>query len=309
MALELAQWRVFLAVAERGSLMKAAEVLHTNQPALSRSLRRLERLVGAPLFARSSKGLALTDLGRRLREPVQGLVDQADAVESRAGAEARRAGGVLRVGAVDTYPMNTVIAEASRDVTLGGQVLTVDVVGLPWLAHPRAVLNRTIDVGFTLTVDDRLPGAGTLRSRRLWEDEVSFALIATGHPLAGADLVDPRELADLPLHLPDRDDNPDLYHQVLELLADAGVPAPRRAAPATTLANVVANVAAGNGWSLVTRTMSRNVLPGTVAVPLAVAPRARLHFQVIWHADADPAAVGAFLQHLDEVLAARSDIG
>ena len=34
MAIDLAQWRVFLAVAERGSLLKAAGDLHTDQPAL-----------------------------------------------------------------------------------------------------------------------------------------------------------------------------------------------------------------------------------------------------------------------------------
>ena len=39
MAIDLPQWRAFLAVAERGSLMKAAETLHTDQPALSRRRR------------------------------------------------------------------------------------------------------------------------------------------------------------------------------------------------------------------------------------------------------------------------------
>src|SRR5689334_12102238 len=111
MAIDLAQWRVFLAVAERGSLSKAAGDLHTDQPALSRSLRRLERLVGAPLFERSNRGLTLTELGRRLRDPVRGLVEQADALEARAHAEARQAGGVLKVGAIDIYPITAAIAD------------------------------------------------------------------------------------------------------------------------------------------------------------------------------------------------------
>jgi Bacterial regulatory helix-turn-helix protein, lysR family len=56
---------VFLAVAQRGSHHKAGEELRTDQPALSRSSGRLERLVGASLFVRSSRGLTLADLGRQ----------------------------------------------------------------------------------------------------------------------------------------------------------------------------------------------------------------------------------------------------
>src|SRR3954447_6959728 len=110
MAIDLAQWRGLVTLAERGSLMKAAEALHSDQPALSRSLRRLERLIGAPLFVRSSRGLTLTELGRRLHQPACDLIEQADAVEAHAHAEARQAGGVLKVGAVDIYPITTAIA-------------------------------------------------------------------------------------------------------------------------------------------------------------------------------------------------------
>src|SRR6201999_127054 len=96
MAIDLAQWRGFVVVAERGSLMKAAEGPHSGPPALSRSLRRLERLIGAPLFVRSSRGLTPTELGRRLHEPVRDLIAQADAVEAPAQADARQASGGLK---------------------------------------------------------------------------------------------------------------------------------------------------------------------------------------------------------------------
>jgi DNA-binding transcriptional LysR family regulator len=272
-------------------------------------LRRLERLVGAPLFVRSSKGLALTDLGRTLRDPVQGLVDHANAVELQAHAQARRASGVLKVGAVDVFPMNAAIAQACQGLRVGDRAVVADVIGLPWLAHPRAVLDRTIDVGFTLTVDGRLPEPSTMRSRALWEEPESFALISDRHALADADLIDPRDLADLPLHLPSKADNPDIYHLVLELLADAGVPSPRRAPPVGTLANVVAHVAAGNGWMVSTRTLARHVAAGTVARPLAVTARHTVRFVAAWHVSADSAAVGAFLERLDEALENQPGLG
>ena len=241
MALDLAQWRIFLVAAERGSLIKAAEVLHTDQPALSRALRRLEHLVGAPLFDRSSRGLTLTELGRRLREPVRDLVAHAETVELQARADARQASGVLRVGAIDTYPMTVAIAAACRDLIVGDTAVIAEVVALPWLAHPRAVRDRTIDIGFTLTVDGRLPDPKTMRSQLLWEEHETFALISERHPLANTDgRIDPVELGDIPLHLPDKDDNTDIYNLILEQLADAGLPAPRRAPPVGSFANVLA---------------------------------------------------------------------
>jgi DNA-binding transcriptional LysR family regulator len=303
MAIDLPQWRAFLAVAERGSLMKAAQTLHTDQPALSRTLRRLERLVGAPLFTRSSRGLTLTELGRRLHGPARDLIAQADAIEAQARAEARQASGVLKVGAVDVYPVTAAIAGACRNLLVADRTVVAEVISLPWLAHPRAVLERTIDVGFTLTVDGRLPDPGTMRSRPLWEETESFALISDRHPLTAADVIDPRDLADLPLHLPDKAENPDIYHLILEQLADAGVPAPRRAPPLGTFATVIAHIAAGDGWLLSARTLARHTPPGLAAKRLAVTLRRKLQFEIIWHVNTDPATIDAFSARIQSALA------
>jgi DNA-binding transcriptional LysR family regulator len=304
-ALELAQWRVFLAVSQLGSLHKAAEGLHTDQPALSRSLRRLERLVGAPLFVRSSRGLTLTDLGRRLQEPAWNLIDLADAVETQARAEARQATGIIKIGALDVYPMTSVIADACQDLSVANPAVIADVVSQPWLAHPRALLERTIDIGFTLTVDGRLLDPETIRSRPLWEETESFALISDHHPLAGAEVIDPRDLADLPLHLPDKTDNPDIYHLILEQLADAGVPAPRRAPPLGTFANVIAHIASGGSWTLSARTLARRAPPGITARPLATSLRRTVKFEILWHVNTNTAALEAFTEGLEAALVRR----
>ncbi len=298
MALELAQWRAFLSVADRGSLIKAAEVLHTDQPALSRSLRRMERLVGGPLFERSSKGVTLTDLGNRLLQPVRDLVDHADAVEAQAHAEVRNTSGIVRVGSVDVYPISAAIAEASRDFTVSGRSITTEVVSLPWLSHPRALVDRTIDVGFDLTVDERLLDPTTMRSHALWEETQAFALVSDRHPLAESDVIDPRDLADLPLHLPDKAESPHIYNLILEHLAEAGVPAPRRAAPLSTMAAVIAQIAAGDGWLFSARTLARHVPPGLAAKPLNVGFGRKVEFEVIWHINTDAAVVVAFTERL-----------
>ena len=64
--LDLNLLRVFVIVAEEGSVTAAASRLYLTQPAVSAALKRLTAAVGAPLLARAGRGLALTARGRRL---------------------------------------------------------------------------------------------------------------------------------------------------------------------------------------------------------------------------------------------------
>lgn len=66
--LDLNLLRVFVVVARAGSVTRAAEKLYLTQPAVSAALRRLTASVGAPLFVRHGRGLALTTRGTRLLE-------------------------------------------------------------------------------------------------------------------------------------------------------------------------------------------------------------------------------------------------
>lgn len=63
--------RVFVVVAEAGSVTAAAEQLYLTQPAISAALRRLTESVGAPLFARAGRGLTLTARGKTLLQAAQ----------------------------------------------------------------------------------------------------------------------------------------------------------------------------------------------------------------------------------------------
>lgn len=62
--------RVFLAVAEGGSVTRAAEAARLSQPAVTQALAKLEHLAGLPLFQRTPQGLFATDAGEVLRERV-----------------------------------------------------------------------------------------------------------------------------------------------------------------------------------------------------------------------------------------------
>src|SRR5262245_39212455 len=61
--MELRDIEYFAVVAEHGNVRRAAEALDLSPPALSKSLRRLEKSVGAKLVKRTPKGVELTDVG------------------------------------------------------------------------------------------------------------------------------------------------------------------------------------------------------------------------------------------------------
>ena len=77
-AIELRHLRAFVAVAEELNFSRAAERLYISQPALSRQIRALERLVGCPLLRRSTHRVELTLAGEALLTRAGQLIDDLD---------------------------------------------------------------------------------------------------------------------------------------------------------------------------------------------------------------------------------------
>jgi LysR family transcriptional regulator, hydrogen peroxide-inducible genes activator len=100
--MELHQLEYLLAVAEEGSVTRAAESLMLAQPSLSQQLRKLEREVGQPLFDRLPRGVVLTEAGRRLVEDARRIL--AGVRDARRHVADARSGvaGPLVVGAIPT---------------------------------------------------------------------------------------------------------------------------------------------------------------------------------------------------------------
>ncbi|ASK34707.1 Ni/Fe hydrogenase subunit gamma [Alcanivorax sp. N3-2A] len=72
----LRQWRLFLAVAETGSVAAAARTVSLTQPAVSQALNQLEERVGERLFDRLGRGLHLNRAGQQLVPEVRTLLAQ-----------------------------------------------------------------------------------------------------------------------------------------------------------------------------------------------------------------------------------------
>ena len=74
--IEISLWEQLAAFAEEGTLSKAAEKLHTSQPALTRSMKKLEMELGIPLFRRSKNHMTLNDTGRLAVTYARRLLEQ-----------------------------------------------------------------------------------------------------------------------------------------------------------------------------------------------------------------------------------------
>ena len=90
--------RYFAAVAEEGTLTRAAQRLYVSQPALTKQIRQLEARLGVALFVRSRSGMVPTAAGRVLAAQVPALLTQWDATLRSTKAAARRAAKTLHVG-------------------------------------------------------------------------------------------------------------------------------------------------------------------------------------------------------------------
>src|SRR5262245_37423250 len=127
--LDLNLLRVFVVVAESGSVTEAAAQVYLTQPAVSAALRRLAAAVGAPLFARQGRGLVLTSRGERLLSEVRNhLAAIVDAALAPARFEPATSERTLWIGlsdAIETWLLPALLR------SLGGKAPRMRLIVLP----------------------------------------------------------------------------------------------------------------------------------------------------------------------------------
>ncbi|MEU6405848.1 LysR family transcriptional regulator [Streptomyces sp. NPDC046985] len=194
MELEVRHLRVLCAIADTGSLHKAARELGMAQPSLSTQLRRIEHALGAPLFVRARTGCRPTPLGHAVLSRARPLVAEFAAIvaETRAAA-ARAAGGFqLRIGATASRAIPGWLSRLRTRTPRTEPTLQMDVSANALLAMVAA---GRLDVAFVHEVEGaalRVPPELCLRV--LVEREPQFVTLAAGHPAASRRRV---RLADL----------------------------------------------------------------------------------------------------------------
>jgi DNA-binding transcriptional LysR family regulator len=99
-AVERRDIEIFLTLAEELHFTRAAQRLHVTPARVSQTIKLMERRIGAALFERTSRRVALTAIGQRLNDDLRPAHDQLAAGIERAVRAARTVTGTLRVGFV-----------------------------------------------------------------------------------------------------------------------------------------------------------------------------------------------------------------
>jgi len=179
MTLDSRQLAAFLAIVDHGSLGRAAEALHITQPALSRTVKRLETQLGAALFERYSKGMALSTIGHALLPHARLLQRETAHAEEEIRAMRGLAKGTIRVGAIGSVA-SLVLPLAIARVLERWPQLQVQVLEGVWDRLADALVRHEIDLALDVEKPDSDEIVGIADCH--WED-ASYVVAAPAHAL------------------------------------------------------------------------------------------------------------------------------
>jgi DNA-binding transcriptional LysR family regulator len=239
---DLPELRAFCVAVELGSLGRAARLMRVSQPALSKRMRELELLAGAPLLARSTRGVTPTAAGERLYAQARPLLEQAERVEGvLEGLHDEHAPIRLAAGhTIAEYLLPAPLADYQRHL---GRHLALELV----IANS-AVVHELVSEGradFGVAAAEVEPPAGgaplggaPLEQRELCEDEVVVA-VSPEHPWAAYEAIPLDEFLSTPMVM--RDPSANTRRVVDAVLRERGV---QLAAPLTEVGSTGAALAA-----------------------------------------------------------------
>lgn len=96
--MELYQLKTFVAVAKEGHLTRAANLLHTSQPAVSAHIKALEGELDVKLFERTPKGMVLTSAGTKLQQQAQIILENVNEIKIEAAKAKKAVKGKVQMG-------------------------------------------------------------------------------------------------------------------------------------------------------------------------------------------------------------------
>ncbi len=245
--MDLRQLRNVLAIFEKGSIGKAAEALHISQPALTKSLHRLEDELQVKLFERTSRGMTPTAYGECLYSHAQTV--NIGIQNIRTNLQSLRSGlsGIVEVGAPpiiapEVFP--TALATLSKESPNVLVRLSTDLSP----ALIQKVVDGRLDFVVTFTATE-VPPPGCMR-RFLFNDRLVIAA-RVKHPIARSGRVSVREAAKYPWILPHQDN---LHRHRLQLAFEAeGIPMPQPVIECNSVPFVKAAIQATDCIALVSR--------------------------------------------------------
>ncbi|MGX7824425.1 LysR family transcriptional regulator [Actinokineospora sp. 24-640] len=203
MELEFRHLRILIAVADEGSITRAAAALGMSQPSLTAQLQRIERSLGAPLFERGRAGVVPTGFGRTVLAKARAVVSEMAGLRSTLAPVVPPEEGLeLHFGC---YPSALVSAVVPRLVSAYAAGRPQGTPALRVLAHSdpssATLLTRVRAGRLDLAVVVEMIGFETPNPDGVLREaivplEPTFVALSEQHPLAGSALVELAELAD-----------------------------------------------------------------------------------------------------------------
>ncbi|MFF4326634.1 LysR family transcriptional regulator [Streptomyces sp. NPDC048387] len=191
MELEVRHLRALCAIADAGSLHKAARQLGVSQPSLTTQLRRIERALEGELFLRERTGCRPTPFGRTVLGRARPLLAEMAALVAEARAAAH--GPRLRIGSTASRALPGWLRRLHRRSPETETTLVVDVSANALL---RMTAAGQLDVAFVHEVEGSpLSVPGGLELRVLMEREPQFVSMCPDHPAARSAVVELQDLA------------------------------------------------------------------------------------------------------------------
>ncbi len=295
--IELRSWRQFLVLAQTLHFGRAAQLLHITQPPLSLAIQQLERRLGAALFERTRRSVALTPVGALMVEPVRQLLQQAAALQLRSRDAVAGEAGRVRLGFISTVGFGP-LPMWVREFRERHPGIAIELIEATSDAQLKAFERGEIDAGFMLHAPGLLPDApdgrvlashGRLQRLSLGVEPLVLAL-PDAVPWAAERRLRVADVLAHPLVIFPRSATPSIYDAVLAFYHRQGV-TPAIAQEATQMQTIVNLVSAGLGLALVPRTVTQLQRPGVLYRPLpgalaAVAPQCET--SLVWPVDAAP---------------------
>lgn len=263
--LRLPHLRLLVALEATGQMSSAASRLAITQPAASRLMVDLERIVGAALYRRHARGVTLTEAGTLLAQKAHTILRQLNDASQEIGEMVGGVRGHVRIGAV-TGPALEIVLPALRELRIAYPEIeiSVDVETSDKLAA--SLLSRELDFYIGRLPDD-IDGRA-VRMRRIGPEPIGF-IARSGHPLTGEKAITIANC--LPFDWVMQPPNGLMRREVETYLLENGYPIPQRILSTASLLLTLAIIGETNAIAPLARSVGefysrRSGLGGNIAL-------------------------------------------
>ncbi|HEV2571418.1 MAG TPA: LysR family transcriptional regulator [Beijerinckiaceae bacterium] len=289
--MDLRHLRYFVAVAEEGSMTRAAERLGIQQPPLGQQIRNLEDELGVQLFERRPRQIALSPTGTFFVEEARAVLRHAAEAAQRVRRFDRGEIGHLNIGLTSSASLHPLTPKILRGFHDTYPLAEVSVRESETYELILALREGRIDAAFLHISTDRYPD---LQSHVLTREKM-MAVVPIDHPLTRTKKpLDWPRLLEEDFVIYRRTDGPGIFDGILDAVAAFGGRM-KIVGEVSRLIGAINLVAAGRGISIVPATM-RALHPETVAyLPLAAGALQPLPFYMAHKKQLDLAIVANFV--------------